>query len=77
MAIKNSILLLTKIAPVFPVNFTDGVKLDKAISDLLLVEKREDLTILAQGYKAVLAKRKNSWLGQPPKVNQASSDLEE
>lgn len=49
MHIKNSILVLTKLAPVFPVDYENGAQLETSIVALLAVEKREDLTILAQG----------------------------
>jgi THO complex subunit 2 len=49
MHIKNSILVLTKLAPVFPIEYATGIRLEKSVVDLLAVEKREDLTILAQG----------------------------
>ena len=65
MHIKNSILVLTKLAPVFPIQWEHGVKLEDAVGALLKVEKREDLKILAQGYKAVLGMRKKSWVGRP------------
>ncbi|GEM11852.1 tho2 protein [Rhodotorula toruloides] len=65
MHIKNSILVLTKIAPYFPLDYTVGEKLERAVSELVVVEKREDLQILAQGYKAVISKRRPQWLNQP------------
>lgn len=49
MHIKNSILVLTKIAPFFPLDHKQGETLERSVADLLAVEKREDLTILAQG----------------------------
>ncbi|KAK4046542.1 THO2 plays a role in transcriptional elongation [Microbotryomycetes sp. JL201] len=72
MAIKNAVLVFTKLAPVYPLVYSDGMKLDKAVSDHLATEKREDLTILAQGYKAILTKRRKTWLGQPAKAGSAS-----
>lgn len=50
MHIKNSILVLTKIAPVFPTEYDVGSDLDKAVTALIAKETREDLKILAQGY---------------------------
>ncbi|GAA5854301.1 hypothetical protein JCM8547_001771 [Rhodosporidiobolus lusitaniae] len=67
MHIKNSILVLTKIAPYFPLDFKQGEKLEKAVGELLVKEKREDLTILAQGYKAVITKSRKQWINRPPK----------
>ena len=49
MHIKNSILVLTKIAPFFPLDHKQGETLERSVVELLAVEKREDLTILAQG----------------------------
>ncbi|GAA5887200.1 hypothetical protein JCM5296_004560 [Sporobolomyces johnsonii] len=66
MHIKNSILVLTKIAPYFPIEHSHGTRLERSVSELILAEKREDLKILAQGYKAVLAKRKRHWINPPP-----------
>lgn len=65
MHIKNSILVLTKVAPYFPLDYTVGEKLERAVSELVLAEKREDLQILAQGYKAVISKRRSQWINQP------------
>lgn len=49
MHIKNSILVLTKIAPYFPIQHATGTKLLASVSDLVVAEKRDDLKILAQG----------------------------
>jgi THO complex subunit 2 len=57
MHIKNSILVLTKIAPYFPIDYSVGIKLEKSVADLILVEKREDLKILAQGYVAIASSK--------------------
>lgn len=65
MHIKNSILVLTKVAPFFPLDYSHGTKLERSVASLLAVEKREDLKILAQGYKAVLMKRKKDWVNRP------------
>lgn len=53
MHIKNSILVLTKIAPFFPLKTDVGDKLEAAVAELVLAEKREDLKIFAQGYRSV------------------------
>lgn len=55
MNIKNSILVLTKLAPYYPIRFREGAKLEHAISELLKVETREDLKILAQGLVVPIA----------------------
>ncbi|GAA5893597.1 hypothetical protein JCM8208_000838 [Rhodotorula glutinis] len=65
MHIKNSILVLTKIAPFFPLDHKQGETLERSVVELLAVEKREDLTILAQGYKAVVGKRRKHWVNKP------------
>ncbi|KAI5476268.1 Tho2 protein [Pseudohyphozyma bogoriensis] len=65
MCIKNSILVLTKIAPSFPTIFATGQKLLDSVNALIAKETREDLKILAQGYKAVLEKRKKHWVEKP------------
>lgn len=65
MHIKNSILVLTKVAPYFPLDYAHGSKLDASVTALLATEKREDLKILAQGYKAVLTKRRKDWVNRP------------
>lgn len=65
MHVKNSILVLTKIAKYYPLQHADGVKLESAVNSLLAIEKREDIKILAQGYKAVLNKWKKHWLNAP------------
>ncbi|GJN90767.1 hypothetical protein Rhopal_003781-T1 [Rhodotorula paludigena] len=65
MHIKNSILVLTKIAPYFPLDHKQGSELERSVNELLAVEKREDLTILAQGYKAVLNKSRKQWINKP------------
>lgn len=49
MHIKNSILVLTKIAPYFPIQHSAGVKLEKSVAALIAAEKREDLKIVASG----------------------------
>ncbi|GAA6028291.1 hypothetical protein JCM8097_006959 [Rhodosporidiobolus ruineniae] len=67
MHIKNSILVLTKIAPYFPLDHNQGEKLEQAVVELLAAEKREDLTILAQGYKAVINKSRKTWINKPKK----------
>ncbi|GAA5828714.1 hypothetical protein JCM11251_005848 [Rhodosporidiobolus azoricus] len=75
MHIKNSILVLTKIAPYFPLEYRAGEKLEQSVTKLLAAEKREDLTILAQGYKAVIAKRRKHWIEKPkeaPKPKEAT-----
>ncbi|KDE09261.1 hypothetical protein MVLG_00581 [Microbotryum lychnidis-dioicae p1A1 Lamole] len=77
MHIKNSILVLTKIAPHFPIEYKSGVRLEAAIEALLKTEQREDLKILAQGYKAVVTKRKKLWANQPAPPAAAPAPLVE
>lgn len=49
MHIKNSILVLTKIAPYFPLDYAHGQHISHSVEELIAMEKREDLKILAQG----------------------------
>lgn len=50
MHIKNSILVLTKIAPFFPIQYTTGQKLEASVADLIVAEKRDDLKVFAYGF---------------------------
>lgn len=49
MHIKNSILVLTKIAPHFPIDYQHGQHISHSVEELIAAEKRDDLKILAQG----------------------------
>jgi len=49
MHIKNSILVLTKIAPYFPLEYSHGGHISHSVEELIAAEEREDLKILAQG----------------------------
>lgn len=49
MHIKNSILVLTKIAPYFPLDYSHGQHITHSVEELISAETREDLKILAQG----------------------------
>lgn len=53
MHIKNSILVLTKIAPFFPIKHVVGEKLEAAVAELVVAEKREDLKIFVQGLVSI------------------------
>ncbi|GAA5926046.1 Tho2p [Sporobolomyces koalae] len=77
MHIKNSILVLTKIAPYFPIEYEHGQHIAHSVEELIAVEKREDLKILAQGYQAVIAKRKKHWVNAPsaPPLRATSQSL--
>lgn len=50
MHVKNSILVLTRLAPYFPIKHATGVKLESSVAALIKAESREDLKILALGY---------------------------
>ncbi|GAA5863246.1 hypothetical protein JCM3774_000827 [Rhodotorula dairenensis] len=76
MHIKNSILVLTKVAPYFPLDYAHGSKLDASVTTLLATEKREDLKILAQGYKAVLTKRRKDWVNRPASAPATPAEAE-
>ncbi|GAA5910057.1 uncharacterized protein JCM6883_000540 [Sporobolomyces salmoneus] len=65
MHIKNSILVLTKIAPYFPLDYSHGQHISHSVEELIAAETREDLKILAQGYQAVISKRKKHWFNAP------------
>lgn len=49
MCIRNSILVLTKIAKFFPLFALQGTKMEEVIASLLASEKREDLRVLGVG----------------------------
>lgn len=49
MHIKNSILVLTRLAPYFPIKHATGAKLESSVAALIKAESREDLKILALG----------------------------
>lgn len=49
MHIKNSVLVMTRIAPFFPLHYSAGQQLLEAVDHLISEEKRDDLKILAQG----------------------------
>lgn len=49
MCIRNSILILTKIAKFFPRSAKEGPALEATIANLIASEKREDLKVLALG----------------------------
>lgn len=50
MCIRNTILVLTKIAKFFPMFATQGKQMEEVVASLLATEKREDLRVLALGY---------------------------
>jgi len=49
MCIRNCILILTKIAKFFPLFAVQGHQMEEVIAEMLAVEKREDLRVLALG----------------------------
>ena len=51
-SIKNSVLVLTKVAKLYPLQYATCSKLEASVATLILAEKREDLKILATGYVA-------------------------
>lgn len=57
MAIRNSILIMTKLAAFYPILERDRKVLDTVIASLIASEKREDLKVLALGYSALLKKQ--------------------
>ncbi|KAH7839633.1 hypothetical protein Vadar_006542 [Vaccinium darrowii] len=61
MEIRNALILLTKIAGVFPVTRKSGINLEKRVAKIKS-DEREDLKVLATGVAAALAARKPSWV---------------
>ncbi|XP_058182779.1 THO complex subunit 2 isoform X3 [Rhododendron vialii] len=61
MEIRNALILLTKIAGVFPVTRKSGINLEKRVAKIKS-DQREDLKVLATGVAAALAARKPSWV---------------
>ncbi|KAI8538574.1 hypothetical protein RHMOL_Rhmol09G0114500 [Rhododendron molle] len=61
MEMQNSLILLTKIAGVFPVTQKSGINLEKRVAKIKS-DQREDLKVLATGVAAALAARKPSWV---------------
>lgn len=49
MCIRNSILILTKIAKFFPLFTANGNKMEEVVATFLSSEKREDLRVLGIG----------------------------
>lgn len=75
MCVRNSILILTKVAKFFPLFSANGQALEEVISKLIATEKREDLKVLALGYSALLKKQSANWLGpaKPVGVSEATA----
>lgn len=66
MHVSNSILVLKEILPVFPLGIIHegaGKFLDETLQNLLLVEKRGDIKILATSYQGQLRMTKREWAG--------------
>lgn len=61
MRIRNAIVVMTKLAPHFPLFELHGRDLLAVVQKLATEEKRGDLKVLGQGLLAVLKKRQPSW----------------
>lgn len=61
MRFRNTIVLMTRIAGVFPVIDEHGMNLIQKVEQALAIEKREDLKILGQGLLATLRKHQKTW----------------
>lgn len=62
MRIRNSIIVMTRIAPFYPLIDAHGTEISAIVESLGSNEQRGDLKILAQGLLATLKARKKSWL---------------
>ncbi|KAL2316276.1 hypothetical protein POMI540_0224 [Schizosaccharomyces pombe] len=62
MHIYNSVIILEKILPCFPLIIESGSALKRAAERLKDEEKREDLKVLALGYFAKLSKKQPEWV---------------
>ncbi|KAJ1969863.1 THO2 plays a role in transcriptional elongation [Dispira parvispora] len=59
---RNAILILTKIQEYFPLYRFIGMGLQDKVQQVYQEEKREDLKVLALGYRAVLKKNSTRWI---------------
>ncbi|KAJ1652737.1 THO2 plays a role in transcriptional elongation, partial [Dispira simplex] len=59
---RNAILILTKIQEFFPLYRFIGMGLQDKVQQVYQEEKREDLKVLALGYRAVLNKNSTRWI---------------
>ena len=62
MRVRNTIIILDKVAEFFPAVSQIGIGIEKKIKQLLEDEKREDLKVLLSRYSAALTKNKPTWV---------------
>ncbi|CCF47990.1 hypothetical protein NDA11_007965 [Ustilago hordei] len=82
MRIRNTIIVMTRISPFYPLIDTHGAEISAVVGSLAANEQRGDLKILAQGLLATLKARKKSWIpmhqarkvANPPASQTATKD---
>ncbi|SPO29031.1 related to RLR1 - Subunit of the THO complex [Ustilago trichophora] len=62
MRIRNTIIVMTRISPFYPLIDAHGTEISAIVESLAASEQRGDLKILAQGLLATLKARKKSWV---------------
>ncbi|PWZ01853.1 hypothetical protein BCV70DRAFT_150056, partial [Testicularia cyperi] len=62
MRIRNAIVIMTRIAPFYPLIETHGTGITAIVDKLAANEQRGDLKILAQGLAATLKAHKKGWM---------------
>ncbi|TKY88304.1 hypothetical protein EX895_002656 [Sporisorium graminicola] len=62
MRIRNTIIVMTRISPFYPLIESTGTEISALVESLAANEHRGDLKILAQGLLATLKSRKKSWI---------------
>lgn len=62
MRIRNTIIVMTRISPFYPIIESNGTEISAIVESLAANEQRGDLKILAQGLLATLKARKKSWI---------------
>lgn len=62
MRIRNTIIVMTRISPFYPLIDAHGTEISTIVESLAANEQRGDLKILAQGLLATLKARKKSWV---------------
>ncbi|ETS61330.1 hypothetical protein PaG_04350 [Moesziomyces aphidis] len=62
MRTRNSIIVMTRISPFYPLIDSHGTEISAIVESLAANEQRGDLKILAQGLLATLKARAKSWL---------------
>uniref|UniRef100_V5EZF8 THO complex subunit 2 n=1 Tax=Kalmanozyma brasiliensis (strain GHG001) TaxID=1365824 RepID=V5EZF8_KALBG len=62
MRIRNTIIVMTRISPFYPLIESNGIEISAIVESLAANEQRGDLKILAQGLLATLKARMKSWV---------------